>query len=83
MGIGRLVVSRMDCHQWRVLAWIGVSTRVAYKGRRKLEYDDTYEGTVMLARGWGAGTFASCAKRGNAQVEFHERLKGYSLSTRV
>ena len=81
--IGRLVVSRTDCHQWRVLAWIGVSTKVAYKGRRKFKYDGTYEGTVMFARSWGAGTFASRAKGGNAQVEFHDRLKGYSLSRRV
>jgi hypothetical protein len=39
----------------------------------------------MLRRGWGAGTstFAGRAKGGNVQVDFHDRLKGYSLSRRV
>jgi hypothetical protein len=39
----------------------------------------------MLGRNWGAGTstFAGRAKGGNVQVDFHDRLKGYSLSRRV
>jgi hypothetical protein len=48
-----IVASRTYGHQRRVLAWIGVSTRVLYKGW-KLEHDSTYEGTITFARGWGA-----------------------------
>ncbi len=48
----------------------------------KLEHDNTYEWTVGLAQGWGVGThtFASRAKGGNVQVDFHCRLAGHSLS---